>query len=83
MNIVNPDTIGDGLSGIAFTETSAWAYVHGLLVAGFPLEVVPLDKPPDKVGYVMKVPVGGRVLYIKLMLTNAGVHGRSFHWSDR
>lgn len=82
-DVTNPFTIGDGLTGVPFTPESAWRFVHSLLEQGVPLQEVDLEKPPNRKGYVMQVPLGGRMLYIKLMPWSNGVYGRSFHWSDR
>ncbi|GAA2848794.1 hypothetical protein EDC40_101177 [Aminobacter aminovorans] len=66
-----------------FTEDSAWNFISELLNGGCEVEIVVLEKPPGKTGYVIKVagcpPVSH--IYIKLQLGAERVIGRSFHES--
>lgn len=66
-----------------FTEDSAWQFISELIRDGCELEIVALEKPPGKTGYVIKVaghpPVSQ--IYIKLQLVSCKVIGRSFHES--
>ena len=48
---------------------------------GLQLESVQLEKPAGSTGYVLKIPLGGRQLYVKLQLGSGSVTGRSFHYS--
>jgi hypothetical protein len=66
-----------------FSDNTAWEYIAELLSAGVHVEILLLDLPPGKKGYVMKIPQpDGQVLYIKLQLAAPGIVGRSFHYSD-
>lgn len=51
---------------------------------GHPVEVIQLDRPPGRSGYVMHVSLGPgqSPLYVKLQLGAGIVIGRSFHYSD-
>ena len=74
-NVIDPDT------GCGFTEPKAWSFIADLLDGEHPVQVITLDKPPGKLGYVLKkVMPNGESLYIKLQLSDK-VHGRSFHYS--
>ena len=69
--------------GNFFTPLAAWNYIEERLLGDEPVEVILLDRPPGKKGYVMKIPQpDGQILYIKLQLCAIGVHGRSFHYSN-
>lgn len=75
-DVLNPAT------GEAFTPVGAWEFIVSLLEAGHEIEVIELDKPKGKKGYVMKVQgVGVEKIYIKLQLLSGIVMGRSFHIS--
>ena len=67
-----------------FTDVGAWEFVTWLLEAGHPIEVITLDKPEGKPGYVLKYQANPseRVIYIKLELGSGKVIGRSFHYSE-
>lgn len=66
-----------------FTDNTAWDYIAERLQALEPVEVITLDLPAGKKGYVMKIPQpDGQILYIKLQLTPPGIVGRSFHHSN-
>jgi len=69
--------------GETFTEDSAWQFIQDLLVEGCPIDVIPLDKPPNAKGYVIIVKGHPPIdkIYIKLQLTADKVWGRSFHES--
>jgi len=67
-----------------FTEAGAWEFIACCLQAGVKIETIPLDKPPDKIGYVMLVPGNhGEDVYIKLEIVGEMVFGRSFHVSEK
>lgn len=67
-----------------FTEAGAWEFVAICLEDGVEIEVITLDKPPDKIGYVMLVPGDhGEDIYIKLEIVGDKVVGRSFHVSEK
>lgn len=80
----NPTSVKDPRSdGLFFSDLSAWDYIGEQLVANVFVERIKLDKPPDKIGYVMKLlQPDGQILYIKLQLAHPGVIGRSFHYSE-
>lgn len=76
--VVDPDDENER----CFTPIRAWEYLADHLDAGHPVEVIILDLPPGKKGYVLKIAQPNRkILYIKLQLCPPGVHGRSFHYS--
>ena len=81
-----PTTVRDPRGGFfpTFTRHSAWDFVAEKLEEGHPVEIVPLDEPPARVGYVLKVELEGdpQTLYVKLELSRNRrlVHGRSFHY---
>ncbi len=73
----------DPRSGEVFTEDGAWEYVVEGIEAGTAIEVIDLEVPPGKKGYVMllsshnpKLPI-----YVKLQLGADCIVGRSFHYS--
>lgn len=80
-----PRTVSDPRGGFfpTFTRPSAWNFVAEKLAEGHPVETVALRKPPDRVGYVLKLELEGdpRTLYVKLELSQNRrlVFGRSFH----
>ncbi|SFK80593.1 hypothetical protein [Celeribacter marinus] len=75
-HVRHPDT------GEAFTDPGAWRFVKDLLEAGHPVEVITLDKPPGKKGYVLKCKgYSSEIIYIKLQILSGFVIGRSFHVS--
>jgi hypothetical protein len=80
----SPGTVKDpdDESGRCFTPHRAWEYVALQLEAGHTVEVIVLDKPAGKKGYVMKIEQPDKqILYIKLQLCPPGIFGRSFHYS--
>ena len=66
-----------------FTSGGAWEFIATKLEEGHSVEVVELQKPPGKKGYVMKIDLdpGDQPLYVKLQLGSGKVIGRSFHYS--
>jgi hypothetical protein len=80
----SPQQVRDPRSGEAFTDEGAWLFVAELLEANHPVEVVILDKPPGKKGYVL-ICAGHppEEIYIKLQMASGCVIGRSFHISIR
>ena len=65
-----------------YTDDSAWEAVADALEGGCEIEVISLEKPPGKKGYVLLLESAvGVPIYVKLQLTAEGVHGRSFHYS--
>ena len=66
-----------------FTGGGAWEFIATKLEEGHSVEVVELQKPPGKKGYVMKIDLdpGDQPLYVKLQLGSGKVIGRSFHYS--
>jgi hypothetical protein len=80
-----PSTVLDPRSaeGHNFTDLTAWDYILERLEAGEPIEVIKLDIPAGKNGFVMKIEQPDKqILYIKLQLARPGVVGRSFHYSE-
>ena len=75
--ILNPD------DGRPFTPIGAWQFIADLLEdrQDIALESVRLDNPPGAAGYVMHVPLGQQVIYIKLQMGAGKIIGRSFHLS--
>lgn len=67
----------------AFTDAGAWEFIACCIEEGVEIEIIILDKPPNKKGYVMLVPGNNNdVIYIKLQVENNKVIGRSFHASE-
>lgn len=78
----SPQHVRHPETGDAFTDPGAWSFVKELLEAGHPVEVIPLDKPPGKKGYVLKCDgYSSEKIYIKLQMLSGCVIGRSFHVS--
>jgi hypothetical protein len=79
-----PGQVTDPSTGQAFTEDAAWQFVADALLAGAPIEMIALDKPPGKSAYVMKLPgAQGAEIYVKLQIGADHVRGRSFHPSEK
>jgi len=78
-----PNTVTDPRSGSPFTDVGAWEFVADKLEVGLQLELVQLEKPPGSTGYVLKILLNGRQLYVKLQLGSGTVIGRSFHYSKK
>ena len=70
--------------GMRFSDVEAWEFVASKLEQGHAVEVITLDKPRGKKGYVMKIELGSGnpLLYVKLQLGSGKVFGRSFHYSE-
>ena len=66
---------------LCFTDETAWTFVADRLERGEDVDVIELEKPPGREGYVMRIDIGSDVpkLYVKLELVAARVWGRSFH----
>ena len=73
----------DPRSGKVFTEDGAWQYAAEMIDAGVDIDVIDLDHPPGKKGYVMLIPSHDPTtpIYVKLQLGGAFVIGRSFHYT--
>ena len=67
-----------------FTNTTAWEFIATTLETGHLVEVVELQKPPGRKGFVMKVDIqsGLPQVYIKVELGSGKIFGRSFHYSE-
>lgn len=76
----NPD---DGNNG--FTNDGAWELIASKLEGGHRIEIVELQKPKGKTGYVLKIQLESSTppLYVKLELHRGRILGRSFHYSER
>lgn len=76
----NPDD-----SGNFFTDEGAWELIARQTENGHRVEIIELEKPKGKTGYVMKIRLESSVpaLYVKLELHRGWLLGRSFHLSDR
>ena len=74
-----------GLLYTYFSDDEAWELIASRIEDGHPLEVVHLDKPAGRTGYVMKIDIeqGQPQLYIKLQLGSGEIFGRSFHYSEQ
>ena len=78
----HPTSVCEIGSTIPFTEAGAWEFIACLIDDGVEIEVIILDKPPGKTGYVMLVPGNyNEKIYIKLEIVGEKVFGRSFHTS--
>jgi hypothetical protein len=75
----------DPRSGEIFTEDGAWEYAAEMIRSGVDIEIVELDHPPGKKGYVMLIPSHDptTAIYVKLQLGGDCVIGRSFHYSTK
>lgn len=69
----------------AFTDESAWDLIACQIESGHRVEIIELDKPKGRTGYVMKIQLESSAppLYVKLELHRGWILGRSFHYSDR
>src|SRR5262249_40155542 len=79
------ETIVDPATGMRMTSLGAWEFILERLEQNCSFREVPLDKPPDKVGYLMIEALGEQRIYIKLEIGEGDrwVYGRSFHHDDR
>ena len=77
--VLNPEC------NIPFTDISAWHFVADRLEEGCAVAIVILRKPPDKIGYEMRLPgsLGQPQIYVKVRLHGNRIIGRSFHNSTR
>jgi hypothetical protein len=75
----------DPRSGEVFTEDGAWEYVAEMIEAGAEVDVVVLNQPPGKKGYVMLMPSHDPTtpIYVKLQMGAECVIGRSFHYTTK
>ncbi len=73
-----------GLLNTHFTNPTAWDLIAARLENGEDVELVELNKPKGRLGYVMLIDLGPDVpqLYVKLQLGAGIVIGRSFHYTD-
>lgn len=72
----------DDEHGRSFTPHRAWEYIALQLDSGQPVEIIILDQPAGKKGYVLKIEQPDKqILYVKLQLCPPGILGRSFHYS--
>ncbi|MCY4314299.1 MAG: hypothetical protein OXD44_11535 [Gammaproteobacteria bacterium] len=73
----------NGLLDEYFTNEAAWELIASKLEENHPVEVVELQKPKGKKGYVMVVNLepGKPPLYVKLQQGSGVIYGRSFHYS--
>lgn len=66
-----------------FSDDSAWELVAAALRSGIDVEIVTLEHPPGKTGYVLIIDGHGtQKIYVKLQLLSSLVLGRSFHESS-
>lgn len=78
-----PGSVRSPATGAPFRPDEAWEFARAALASGIPIEIMELDLPPGKRGFVIKpVGVGGEVIYVKFEFGAKGVFGRSFHASD-
>ena len=79
----SPTSVINPKSGMQFTRLTCWHFIEELLESGHKIEVISLNKPPGKKGYVMLYETGpnSQDIYIKLQIANDLI-GRSFHYSD-
>lgn len=75
--VINPRT------GQPFTEMTAWEHIATLLEDGHEVEIITLEHPPGKMGYVMIERRKEGELYVKLQRGRDGILCRSFHLSTR
>ena len=74
----------DGVLDTHFTDSTAWELIADRLEHGEDVEVIELNKPKGRRGYVMLIDLGPNVppLYVKLQLGSGQIIGRSFHYSE-
>jgi hypothetical protein len=79
-----PGQVNNPECGLPFTESGAWHFIADLLERGHHVETLPMERPPDTIGYVLKVKIETErpPLYIKIQLAATRVIGRSFHYSE-
>lgn len=66
-----------------FSTDTAWEFIADHIKNGCEIEIILLEKPPGKRGYVLKLAghPDSVVIYVKLQLGADCVFGRSFHIS--
>ena len=76
-SVINPE------NDMPFTRRTCWHFIEELLKSGHKIEVITLNIPSGKKGYVMLYETGRNSpdIYIKLQIANDLI-GRSFHYSD-
>ncbi|MEX0740575.1 MAG: hypothetical protein WD071_14650 [Pseudohongiella sp.] len=82
----NPYAIENPITGIPFTDESAWSLIAKLLRSDHKVNVVELKKPPGLEALELLYDVGPSVsfVYIKVHMGAKGkVIGRSFHYSTK
>jgi hypothetical protein len=80
-----PGTVTNPEDNQPFTEAGAWEFIAQLLedIGGQEVTLLSLDRPAGQLAYVMKCPVPGGNLYIKVHYGHGPcILGRSFHYSD-
>jgi hypothetical protein len=80
-----PTEITNPLSGICFTDITAWGRIAELAETGYPIEEIQLEQPKGEIGYVISVRLDEKQpeLYIKVQLKRGRIFGRSFHYSTK
>lgn len=80
-----PTEITNPLSGICFTDITAWGRIAELAEMGHPIEEMQLEQPKGEIGYVISVRLDEKqpALYIKVQLKRGRIFGRSFHYSTK
>ena len=75
--------VANPLSGICFTDITAWGRIAELAETGYPIEEMQLEQPKGETGYVISVKLDEKQpeLYIKVQLKRGKIFGRSFHYS--
>lgn len=77
-----PTAITNPESNTPFTDDAAWEAIAAAIEGGCRIDIIILDQPPGKKGYVLELAsTTNTPIYVKLQLTAEGVHGRSFHYS--
>jgi hypothetical protein len=77
----SPSSILNPLTGIPFTDESAWNLICDLLEREHRFDEVELRKPPGALAYAATVRLQADLppIYIKIQLRHGKVWGRSFH----
>ncbi len=80
-----PQQVIDPRSGEPFTPEGAWEFIVEQIEGGAEIDVLLLEKPPGKKGYVLKLQgaEGEPTIYVKLQIMSGYVLARSFHYSRR
>jgi hypothetical protein len=80
-----PSEVANPEDGQPFTEPGAWVFIAQLLedIEGQCVEVISLDNPVGKSGFVMKCDLPTGKMYIKVHYGHGpSILGRSFHYSE-